>query len=783
MTTHAVSPTLLWYRAPAARWEEALPVGNGQVGAMVFGGVAEERLQLNEKSLWSGGPYDADNPDALPALARIRSLLFEGHHAAADELARRTQVCKGRGSNSGDAPRSDYGCYQTLGDLLLAFVDPPVAAREGEEGPRVAGAIADYRRELDLDEGIARVRFLAGGDPFVREVFASAVDGVLVVHLSGARAGAVSLVARLARSECAQTGADGERGLRMGGRMFRGGAQTGMRFDARLRVVAHGGEVRCEDGGVRVSRADAVTLLVAAGTDHRDASFEQAVEARVARAAGAPYADLRARHLQDHRRLFRRLTLQLGAAEGAAAPALPTDERLALAAEGAHDPALSALYCQLGRYLLLASSRPGAPAANLQGIWADGTQTPWNGDYHTNINIQMNYWLAETGNLGECAEPLVDLIDGMRAPGRRTAAVHHGARGWAVHTLHNLWGYTSPGEDPSWGLSPMAGPWLCQHLWEHYAFGRDEAYLRRVYPILRESAEFCLDWLVEDPRTGRLVSGPAPSPENKFVARDGQACSLTMAPSMDQEIAWDHLTNVLDAAAVLGVRDGFVDAVRAARDRLAMPRIGSDGRLLEWADELRETEPEHRHVSHLFALHPGRQITPLATPGWAEAARKTLAGRGDGGTGWSMAWKICFWARLGDGDHAASLLANLVFPCDRRKSGAGVYPNLFCAHPPFQIDGNLGGAAGVLEMLVQSHDGAIALLPALPRAWPTGQVTGVRARGGFEVDVAWSGGELTRAEVRCTAAGACAVRHRGRVVRRELAAGERWPIGAAAFSP
>jgi alpha-L-fucosidase 2 len=756
----------LWYGQPAATWEEALPVGNGQLGAMVFGGVATERLQLNEKSLWSGGPADTDNPEALPALPRIRELLFAGKYAEAQELTEKTQVCRGRGSNDGRAPRSDFGCYQTLGDLCLDFAGLPTWVDE-------------YRRELRLDDGCVRVAFRAGGVSYAREVFASARDGVLVVRLTCDGPGRLNFVARLGRSEAAQVRADSDRGLVMSGQLLRGGEGGGMQFEARLRVLAEGGSVVADGDHVTVSRSEAVTLLFAATTDYRGEPVGGGLSERLDAAAATPFAQLRDRHLADHRRLFGRLSIELDSTH---ASRLPTDERLRRAATGEADPALVALYCQLGRYLLIASSRPGHLAANLQGIWADGTQTPWNCDYHTNINVQMNYWLAETGNLAECAEPLLDLIDGMRAPGRRTARIHYGARGWVVHTVHNVWGFTSPGEHPSWGLSPTAGPWLCQHLWEHYAFGRDLTYLRRVYPVMKESAEFCLDWLVEDPRTGRLVSGPTTSPENSFVTADGKTCAITMAPAMDQEIIWDHFTNLLAAAQALGEEsDQGVEQVREARDRLALPRVGTDGRLMEWAEEFVEAEPQHRHVSHLFALHPGRQITPSGTPELAKAAARTLLVRGDASTGWSMAWKICFWARLGDGDHAATLLHNLLTPSGSNESGAGVYPNLFCAHPPFQIDGNLGGAAGILEMLLQSHqhathENAIELLPALPHAWPNGQIRGVRARGGFEADIAWREGELTEAEVRCTSGGRCVVRYRSHVLERRLAAGERWRI-------
>lgn len=728
----------LWFKQPASVWEEALPIGNGKLGGMVFGHPVRERIALNEDSVWYGGPRNRNNPDSLPNLKKIRDLLQAGRLREAHELS--AMALSG-------VPETQRH-YMPLGDLQLSF------RYEKEEEPQ------DYSRELDLTNGLAKVTYQIGGTVYERESFASFPDEVLVTRLTADKPGSISFTARLTRGRNRyyeeMVKADGNTIVMRGNCGGAGGSD----FRTALRAVAQGGSVFIIGEHLVVERADSVTLLLTAATTFRHADPEEYSIRAGANAALSDYETLKTRHIQDFSSLADRVTLRL--AKDSEANELPTDERLNRVKNGKEDLGLQALYYQYGRYLLISSSRPGSLPANLQGIWNEHMMPPWDSKYTININAQMNYWPAEPGNLAECHEPLFDLIERMREPGRVTAKSMYDCGGFVAHHNTDIWGDTAPQDiwlpATYW---PMGAAWLCLHLWEHYEYGLDKAFLERAYPTLKEAAQFFVDFLTETD-DGLLVTTPSVSPENTYILPNGESGTLCIGPSMDSQILYELFSACAEAAALLGTDISLQRQWQQMRDKLPAPMIGKQGQIQEWMEDYEEAEPGHRHISHLFALHPGKRFTVRKTPEWAAASRVTLDQRlssGGGHTGWSRAWIINFWARLEDGEKAFENVQALL--------GHSTLPNLLDNHPPFQIDGNFGGAAGISEMLLQSHTGEIHLLPALPAAWSEGEITGLRARGGFEVDIRWSDGELEEARIRSNTDNNCAIRTSGQVIVTE----------------
>jgi alpha-L-fucosidase 2 len=740
----------LWYQQPATEWTEALPIGNGRLGAMIFGGLHTERLQLNDDTLYAGGPYDPSSPDALAALPLVRQLIAEGKYVEAQALAHERMMARPMRMPS----------YQTVGNLLLQFAGNAPAEK--------------YRRDLDIDAAVHTVSYVRDRGLEYRETFASAVDDVIVMRLGSVRPHRVSFRASFDTPMPATAEARGDTLVLSGTNTSQHGLAARMRFVARVRVLTEGGSIEARESGIVVSGADSAVVLIAVATNFRryddlGADPDAITRARIEAASTRHYKKLLERHMADHRRLFRRVGLNLGLT---AAALQPTDVRIRNSASS-EDPGLAELYFGYARYLMICCSRPGTQPANLQGLWNDTPSAPWGSKYTININTEMNYWLAEPANLAECVRPLVAMVKELAVTGARTARVNYGARGWVAHHNTDLWRATAPIDAARYGMWPTGGAWLCKHLWDHYDYGRDRKYLAEVYPFMRGAAEFFLDTLVPDPSGRFLVTSPSMSPENLHP----HGAAVCAGPAMDSQILRDLFANCIAAATELRADADFSAACATARAKLPPDRIGKAGQLQEWLEDwdMEAPERDHRHVSHLYALFPGEQITLRRTPELAAAARKSLELRGDLSTGWAIAWRINLWARLREAEHTHSVLKLLLDP-------SRTYPNMFDSHPPFQIDGNFGGANGILEMLMQCIAGEIEILPALPRAWPAGSVTGLRARGGFGVDISWSGGKLGAVTIHGSPGGETLLRYGEKVHRLRVRKGRRVTIRASQFT-
>ena len=728
----------LWYDEPAAKWVEALPVGNGRLGAMVFGDPAKEHLQLNEETVWAGQPNSNANPNVDPnAIDEIRDLIFEGKYRAAQDMVDQKIFFK---VNHGMS-------YQSVGDLYLEF--------PGHED------YTSYYRDLDISDATASVSYAVDGVTYEREVISAFEDDVVAVRLTASEKGKITFNASLTSPHRKQNvGVEDGDIVLWGVTGDQEGLEGRVEFTSRVRVIHKGGELEAGETGLSLSGADEALVLVSTGTnfvDYKTLTADAAKKAKdiLDKAASKAYKSMRKAHVAEYQKYFDRVSLDLGTTPAAAAT---TDVRVKDFAAG-DDPQLVELYFQFGRYLLICSSQPGGQPANLQGIWADGLSPAWDSKYTTNINVEMNYWPAEIGNLTEMHEPFIQMVKEVAQTGAETAKKMYGTRGWVLHHNTDIWRITGPVDFAASGMWPTGGAWFCRHLWEHYLHTGDKEFLAEVYPVMKGAAEFFVDFMIPEPDHGWMVIAPSNSPENAFM-RDPGDVTVCAGTTMDNQMVSELFTNIITAASVLGTDADFADSLAVLKSKMAPMQIGQHAQLQEWMYDWDNPNDHHRHVSHLYGLFPGNQISPWRTPELFAAARNSLNYRGDPATGWSMGWKVCLWARLLDGNRAYKLITDQLSPAGSTGfwGKGGTYPNLFDAHPPFQIDGNFGCAAGIAEMMLQSHDGAVHVLPSVPDRWADGKVSGLVARGGFVVDIEWQDGKISVIKVKSELGGNLRIR-------------------------